>query len=463
MDFLRKRLTIIIAFLLIGGGFLVWWLPSQRVEKDVYQTAPVERGHLTTSVGATGIVRAGQSAVLTWQTDGRVDAVYVAVGDAIRQDDVLASLSISSLSQSILLAQADLVMAQQELERLRSSNLSLAQAQQNLSNARQSVEDAQSAYDRLTRVRVSEALIEDTQEEIEQLQNQLKFQEWIFDKFYAHLYDGNSRKAEQIIGLNNTRNRLEALVARLNWYTGQPTELEIQQAQARLKVATARMEDAQREVDRLGDGQNTDDIVAAQARVDAAMSTLNLSKIIAPFDGVITEAQVLPGDLVSRGALAFRLEDLERLYIDLQVSEVDINSLAIGQPVSVSFDGVFDKTYSGKVVKINLAGETVGGAVVFPVSVELTDADQLVKPGMTAAVTVVVKEVQDALLVLNRAVRGTAAERVVYVLKDDRPVAVKIRLGTVADTYSEVVGGDLQVGDLVILNPPSIALENSSP
>jgi len=91
------------------------------------------------------------------------------------------------------------------------------------------------------------------------------------------------------------------------------------------------------------------------------------------------------------------------------------------------------------------------------VTVELTDADALVKPGMTAAVTISVKEVQDALLVPNRAVRVVDSKRTVYLLQNGQPVAVEVRLGATSDTNSEVVGGDLKEGDLIILNPPSNA------
>ena len=95
------------------------------------------------------------------------------------------------------------------------------------------------------------------------------------------------------------------------------------------------------------------------------------------------------------------------------------------------------------------------GIVNFTVTVEITDADELVKPGMTAAVNIVVKEVKNALLVPNRAVRLADNTRVVYVLKDGQPVMVKIRLGQSSDSMSVVVDGDLKEGDQVILNPPS--------
>ncbi|RIK51638.1 MAG: hypothetical protein DCC59_11390 [Chloroflexi bacterium] len=101
------------------------------------------------------------------------------------------------------------------------------------------------------------------------------------------------------------------------------------------------------------------------------------------------------------------------------------------------------------------AGDTVGGVVSFTATVELTDADEQVKPGMTAAVSIIVEEVADTLLVPNRAVRLVDGERVVYILKDNLPQPVKITLGSSSDTMSVLVGGDLKEGDLIILNPPT--------
>ena len=91
----------------------------------------------------------------------------------------------------------------------------------------------------------------------------------------------------------------------------------------------------------------------------------------------------------------------------------------------------------------------------FPVTVELKDADAAIKPGMTAAVNIVVEQIDNALQVPNRAVRVVNGQRVVYILENDQPTAVAIQLGASSDLYSEVTDGDIKEGDLVILNPPS--------
>jgi len=239
----------------------------------------------------------------------------------------------------------------------------------------------------------------------------------------------------------------------LKEYRGYADEETIAQADEDLALAKAKLDDAQREFDRLTAG-NTTEIAAAQAKVDAAQATLNLARVIAPFAGTVTESYPLPGDQIGAGATAFRLDNLSSLLVDVEVSEVDINNVSVGQPVTLSFDAILGKTYHGKVVEVAQSGTATQGVVNFTVTVELTDADSQVKPGMTAAVNIVVKELQDVVLIPNRAVRLVDGQRVVYLLVDGKSVKKEISLGTSSDTMSVVASGDVKAGDTIILNPP---------
>ena len=96
----------------------------------------------------------------------------------------------------------------------------------------------------------------------------------------------------------------------------------------------------------------------------------------------------------------------------------------------------------------------MNGVVSFTVTVELIDADEQVKPGMTAAVNITVEEMQDVVLVPNRGVRLVDGSRVVYLLVDNQPVKTEISLGPSSDTMSVLTSGDVNEGDVVILNPP---------
>ena len=180
-----------------------------------------------------------------------------------------------------------------------------------------------------------------------------------------------------------------------------------------------------------------------------------MAYLTAPFDGTITQANPAAGDQVTAGTVGFRIDDLSHLLVDVQVSEVDINSVSLRQTATLTFDAILGQEYHGEVVQVGQAGDTVQGVVSFTVTIELTDADELVKPGMTAAVNIVVEEVKDVVLIPNRAVRLVDGNRVVYVLIDSQPVQVKIKLGSTSGTDSTLVEGDIKEGDLIILNPPS--------
>ncbi len=449
--------NVFIALILVGAiaaaGYY-FWSQGQAAAENQYQTTPAARGNIEATVGATGTVRANQTALLTWQTTGSVEAVRVKVGDTVRADDILAELSKTSLSQSIILAEVDLLTAQRTLEDLKTSSTSRAQAELAVVQAEKALSDAQTRYEGVNFARASDTKIDNVQSEIDLLDNQISQARRFYDAV-ANLPDGDSRKATALSNLTSLELRRNQKVAELNYITGRPDENEIAQRLSNYEIAKAQLADAQRQLERLKDGPDTLEIARLEAQITAAQATLDLAYVLAPFNGTITQSNPLPGDQVSPGTQAFRIDDLTRLLVDVQMSEIDINSIQIGQPVTMSFDAISAKTYNGKVVEVGQVGTVVQGAVNFNITVELVDGDADVRPGMTAAVNILVREIKDVLLVPNRAVRIVDGQRVVYVLVDGLPVQRDIRLGASSDTVSEVVGGDLKEGDPIILNPPT--------
>jgi RND family efflux transporter MFP subunit len=179
---------------------------------------------------------------------------------------------------------------------------------------------------------------------------------------------------------------------------------------------------------------------------------LDHARLLAPFDGTITEVDVKTGDLVSSGDAAFRIDDLASTYIDLQISEVDLPSLEVGQPAMLEFDAVADKEYTGQVTEIGMIGAVSQGVVNYPVTVRIDDADESIRPGMTASVTIVVDQVDDALLVPNKAIRTSSGQRTVTVLFEGQQINVPVTVGLVGDSLSEVTGDQLREGDTVVIN-----------
>lgn len=454
-----KVKTILTVLLLIGlavGGYYGYtqWQARQAAAQSDYQTENLQRGQLTALIGGTGSVHANQVTLVTWQISGRVGDISVSVDDSVQKDEILATLETSSLPQSLILAEADLIAAKRSLNTLQTSTTPRAQAQLALVNAREALDKAQDNYDWTAYERGSKEQIDTARANLVLAQDQLDKAEQYFG-FVNDRAKDDPVYAAALLQVNSARTARDNAQANLNWLLGKPEEQDVALSEARLILAQAQLEDAQREWERLKDGPDADDITAAQARINALEATLSQVELKAPFAGTITEVRSKVGDQVTPGTVSFRIDDLSRLLVDVQIPEVDVNRIEVGQPVSVSFDAITDKEYNGKIVEVARIGTVVQGSVNFTVTIEMTDADETVRPGMTAAVNIVVEQLDDVLLVPNRAVRLRNGERVVYILRDGEAVAVPITIGATSDSYSQVLRGDVKEGDAVILNPPS--------
>jgi len=433
---------------------------KQSAVEDL-QTAEVVRGELVAIVGATGTVRANQSAMLTWQTSGRIGEINVEVDDLVAGETVLAELLETSLSQSVILAQADLVTAEQNLDNLLNSNLAKAQAQLDLANAKDAYDRAVWSSFQENTVRTSnQNQIDAAKAAVTLAQDKVDDAQDAYDRVDSR-DDDDPLKAGALSTLANARENLVKAKKDLNYLTQVPDAKELAISDGKIAVALAQYEDAQREWERQKDGPDPDDIAAAKARISAIQATINLASITAPFSGTVTEVSAMVGDQVNAGNSAFRIDDLSHLLVDVEVPEVDINSIRVGQDVDLTFDAIYDKAYQGRVTSVARVGSTGTGMVNFKVTIEILNPDEQVLPGMTAAVNIVTSRLEDVLTVPNRAVRLVNNQPVVYVLKNNTSTAVEIEIGVSSDTYSEVVSGDLKEGDLVILNPPTSILDFS--
>jgi HlyD family secretion protein len=514
---MRRAVTIgIIVVVIIAAIFAFRQFNLQRDAQaaGAFQTETAVKGSLTATVGATGIVESNQNAVLIWQTTGTVAEVLIAVGDRVEKDQVLATLSKTSLPQNLILAQPELVSAQKALDDLLTSALpraqaqlavkeaqealdtyavnqalQLSQAELALATARNVLEDTEYRWrvqqegQRATgdTINAAEANLVLAEKEVENAQKE-------YNK-YSGRDDDDPVRALTLSNLSGARQQRDALLRQLNWYTGKPTDsdqaiLDAQLAAAEAELANAeavldllaggpdpadialleaQLADAEAALARVADGPNPDDIAAAEARVAAAQATLDLGSIAAPFSGTVTEVNSKAGDQVGPSTLAFRLDDISSLLVRVDVSEIDINRILVGQAATLTFDAILDKDYEGIVREVGLAGAVVQGTVNFKITIEILNPDSDVKPGMTAAVNMIVNELNDVLLVPNRAVRIREGSRVVFIMKNGVPEAVNITLGASSETVSEVSSGDLQPGDEIVLNPPAEPLNFGPP
>lgn len=453
----RKTWFIILAVIavLVIGLLVIQSQRSRAAAQTAFQTVLVERGELVAIVGATGTVDANQTTVLTWQTTGRIGEIFVDLGEEVEKNQVLAELDKTSLPQSLILAKADLVTAKRTLENLKESQTAKAQAELTLAQAKIALEDALEDRESKDYQRASDNTIDGLRADYYLAEDAVEEAERLFSALEDRAEDDPNRAAALSALVNARKNRDRALY-NLNYALGKPDADEVAEADARVELAQANLEDAQREWERLKDGPDPDDISAAEARVESIEATLELSQLKAPFSGKVTMIESKEGDQVSPGTVSFRLDDLSHMLVDVQIPEVDISRIAVGQEVQLSFDAIRDKEYNGKVIEVARVGTVSQAGVDFKVTIELLDEDEAVRPGMTAAVNIIVNKLKDVLLVPNRAVRFQEGKRVVYVPGANplMPDKVEIEIGASSDLYSEVLEGSLKEGDLVILNPP---------
>ncbi|MAT43599.1 MAG: hypothetical protein CL609_14775 [Anaerolineaceae bacterium] len=450
-------IVIVVIAILVGGFFGLQEIRKNNAAKAAgnFQTETVSRGNLIAIVGGTGIVRSNQSAQLSWQTSGQIGEINVDLDDLVQEDDLLATLEKNSLAQNIILAEADLVSAKNNLDTLLNSNLAKAQAQQALANAKDALETAETRRESKEYDRASEQTIEEAYARYILAKDEADKWEQRYDTVDNRPEDDPVRAA----GLSEWAAAKQVLAqaeANYRYLLTEPDEVEIAIADGNLALAQAQYEEAQREWERLKDGPDPDDIIVAESRIASAEAVLEMANLRAPFNGTITNIYSKTGDRVNPGTVSFRIDDLSRLLVDVEITEVDINDIKTGMSADITFDAILDKTYQGKVVEVARVGNVTAGVVNFTVTIELDNPDENVLPGMTAAVNIIVKEVEDVILVPNRAVRLREGERVIYILRPGEimPQSVQIEIGAMSDFQSEVVGGDIKVGDTIVINPP---------
>lgn len=510
------KIAVAVVLALAAAAALFSLIRTQNRQQQLrtqYDTVRVERGDLTSVIGATGNIRARQSARLAWRTSGTVEYVYASLGDQVEEGQQLAVLEQNSLPQAVISAQAELVNAKTSLENARNSDLQYARALQAVEDAEQALEEALNPV--LIQAQAQKG-VADAQKALEDAERQLYYQqnpaddnsikkaeaelvlaenalEQAQDAFDAvkHKPKDDPQRAQARKDLSTAQTNYNLALWNLNSLKTASSDIDQAVAQGNVAVAEAQLEnalnewervqdglspatiaireaqlsDARRELQKLqqGGGIDPDAVAAAEARVAAAEAALELASLKAPFNGTITQTSVLVGDQVTQGNVAFRVDDLSRLFADLQVSEVDINTVQSGQDVTLTLDAVLAREYHGRVVDVALAGDVVQGVVSYLVTVTLTDPDQAIKPGMTTAANIVVSELEDVLLIPNRAVRLKDGQRVVYVIRGGEVQTVRISLGASSESQSEVVDGDLRPGDEVILNPPLDFQSQSGP
>ena len=441
--------------LLILVAALVVFIPREKPAAVNMQYVQVSRGSITESIAEVGHVEAQPSAIINWQSGGIVGEFSLQVGDQVKKDDVLMELEQSSWSNESLQAQSTLLDAQIALENLVSADSDFQTALQTLSDAEWSLIDKRADRDAWNYGGSSDERIYAVRANYEAAVHVM----WVLEAEYEALRKTLDKDDPALIEAYETLQAADlerdSYLRALNQILGHPYDLDVETDFIEYDQAKAEVELARVAYNRLLD--NSQEIAATEADVQALENTINEARIIAPFDGTVTEISYFPGETVESGTVTVQLDDLDHLVVPVDVSEIDVAKVNIGQPVVVTFDAIPFKEYSGVVSSISTAGTDESGSVEFRVTVTIEDADVSVKPGFTAVVSIITSQAEDALLVPNQALRSKNGNDMVMVVGEEgTPLPVMVEVGASSDAFTEITSGDIAEGDqLIVVNDTS--------
>lgn len=392
--FLRKalkpsRLGALAAAL---AAILLWrhFAASDAHGSDSYQTRAAARGLVERSVTASGAVKALVTVDVGSQLSGPIAEMKVDFNSVVTQGDLLAVIDRAPFEAKVQAATASLAIAKAEV--------GLREA--------------------------SEAKIQ-----------------------------------KQLAQLDRDVARYKALTSASGVSRQQLDQAETQSAVARqeLAAAHAQLESAKANV------------VLRQADLTQAEINLNRTLIRSPINGVVIDRRMQRGQTVTaeyQTPILFQIaQDLSQILILAQVDEADVGSIRVGDHVTFSVEAFPEETFSGVVDQVRLAATRTGGVVTYTVVVRAQNPDLRLFPDMTATVRIVTARRENALNVPNEALRfrplsegpaeagRSAPDRgAVWVLDAfGRPKKLDVRVGARGDGVSEILEGEVQPGDAVIV------------
>jgi HlyD family secretion protein len=199
------------------------------------------------------------------------------------------------------------------------------------------------------------------------------------------------------------------------------------------------------------------DLEAAQARLNEAEAALNLARqrsaetvVRAPIDGEVYDLSVRPGAYVNVGDLVANVGTLDRLRVRVYVDEPLLGRVKLGEPVTIRWEALPGRTWSGRVDQMPASIQTLGSRQVGEVVCAIDNPGRDLIPGNNVDAEIRTAVVDDALVIPKETIRRDAEGEFVYVLHDDSVGRRAIKTGISNVTQAQVVDG-LSEGDAIAL------------
>jgi len=499
--FVKKALTIggviVLVLVLVGAGATFLRGANSSLEAQATPASiPVTLGSIEEVVSATGNVSAERQATLAFETSGPIAEVLITEGEQVKAGDILARLDTTSLEWQVARSQASLDTAQARLEQAQepASEEDLASAQaaldsatanyakvkegasaEDLAAAQAALDSAIASYDKLkagptteelasaqAAVDSARAAVQQAQAAYDRIKNQpdvqmrqeaLNLQNATIELERAQAnYDAVAKGASQS-EIAAAEAQIAQARANLAQLQEKPTASELASAEAQVAQAEASLAQLQERPKAEDVAVSRAQVKEAQAALEQAQSQLEDALIVAPFDGTILNIQIEAGEWATPGTPAIELAVTRPQILDVNVDEVDVAQLALGQNAHISFDAIKGHKIDGIVSHIAPSSTNIGGAVAYGVEVSFDPGDLPIRLGMTAEVDIVIASEDQALLVPNRAIEADRAANRYYVTRlkpDGTTERIEVRIGLRDGTNTQIVDG-LNEGDRLLL------------
>lgn len=345
--------------------------------------APAARGNVT----ASAVVVSARQAEMAFIAGGSVSSVNVTVGERVQAGDMLMELENT-------LARLDVEQAERVLREL-TSPASIAAAERAVAQAKKDVEDAQEKVYALDYPRASETEIEDIKSDLAAAKQRMALASDNYRRL-SNRPDGSSAKDSALDALIAAEYEVRRLQAEYDWYTGKPTETDAAIVRANLDAAKAALQEAEwylaalkgEQIPPEATGAQLMQLLQARDALEAARARLDHTRLIAPFPGIVAAVNAAEGDFAPPGQVMLILIDTEHWQVETtDLSERQIMKVKIGNPATVRVDAL-GREFSGRVILISPIANTLGGDVVYRVTIAFDEPPEGLLGGMSATVDI---------------------------------------------------------------------------
>jgi HlyD family secretion protein len=313
-------------------------------------------------------------------------------------------------------------------------------AEASLHSAEDNVKSAQLSYDNARQQEVID--IQNAEQQLATAQRQLK----------ALLNPTPAAVASAEAQVLQAQNQLAQL-------TGSATASDLANAQMTLEERQAALEDLQAPPTDAELAQREAAVAQAEAALAEAQRNLQDGQLVAPFDSTVAAVNITPGDSTAgesassnadASTAAVYLIDTSSFYVDVNISEVDLAQLDVGQAAKVTIDALPGAAFTGKLDYVALTPTVEQNVTTYAARVGLDPSDQQLRVGMSAAVTIEIAGRNDVLLVPNIAIQQGRDGTFVTVRKNGQDTRTSIKTGLAGDSQTEVLEG-LSEGDEIVI------------